>query len=263
MRHHAGEPRPGPEDDPVGVAHRLDRLGGGGRVRRARGAMLRTRARGRWRPPPGRAPCHARRASAGSAPCDLGLDLQRHGGHRQHPAPRVEQPADQVEAARPGRRAGPTGRRSAGCRARGRRAGRRRGTGAAGRRARCGPTRCRRRGRPAPSAGRPAAARRTRRAAGRDEPPLSATVTTAVMSSHDQLERLQRRGQAVPAAERDDRGTAHLLAPGRGGRRTSRRRRLASRRAQRLGDGDRAVLAAGAADGEGDVAPALADVAGR
>ena len=55
----------------------------------------------------------------------VGLDLQRHRGHRQHPALGAAAAGPPCPARPPGRRAAPTARRSAGCRWRGRPAARR------------------------------------------------------------------------------------------------------------------------------------------
>ena len=115
------------------------------------------------------------------------------------------------------------------------------------------------------------------------DPPSSATVTTAVTRSVSRRNAVQRGRQTVPATERDDAAVVGgdsgadggggavghervgpvTHARGRGGRRRCRRRRPTEAGAQRLGDRDRAVLAAGAPDGHGDVATALAHVARR
>ena len=188
---------PGPEHQPVGLQHRLARPRAGGRVRRDQ--------RDRLHPARGERAGHlaAHRARADAVELHLGLDVERHRGHRQHPAVRAEQPAHPVEARRPGRRAAPTAPRSAGCRPRGRAGRPRCGSGAGRPRSRCVPTRRRRTARPAPSAGHPAAARRARARSRPLEPPSSATVTTAVRSRGDPAQRGQRGVQPVPAAERD------------------------------------------------------------
>ena len=165
---------------------------------------------------------HARRV-AGVERRGPGGDVQRCQRHRQHPALGAEQPADPVEARDVVAEQLPQRRRSAGCRRRGRASRRRRRTGAAAPRPRCGPTRRRRTARPAPSAGRRAAARRARSRSRPDEPPLSATVTTAVRSSTTWRSADSDGVQAVPAAEGDHgraRSVAATLTParGRGGR---------------------------------------------
>ncbi len=121
------------------------------------------------------------------------------------------------------------------------------------------PTGRRHTGRRAPSAGRRAGARRTGRAAGREEPPLSATVTTAVRLVDRRGRRRAGAGraarwQAVPAPERDDRlgawrgHQALTRVPGRGGPAQATKPRLTRRRAISSVIGDAAVLAARAAD---------------
>ena len=269
---------PGPEHDPVRRRGRPSTASG------QAGGCCRDRA-GRPTTLPavvatGHLPAHAcatSSGSAGSTPRDVGLDVQRHRGHRQHPAAGAEQPPDPVEAGDrvaeqlPQRDDQQVADRVAGA------ARPRWRSGAGARRARSGPTRCRRTARPAPSAGRPAAGRRTRRAAGRDEPPSSATVDDGGERVGQAPQRRQGRGQAVPAAERDDRragatgvpaaGTAGTAAVRRHSRPRSRwtttRRRPAprSRAASASAIATDAVLAAGAADADRDVALALAQVA--
>ena len=116
---------------------------------------------------------------------DLGLDVQRLAGHRQHPAAAAEQPATSSSAATgsPSDLSSPASSRlptawpaSAPVAAEPVLQHRRVGHGAA-------PARRRRPARPAPSAGRRAAAAPSSRRSRPDEPPSSATVTTAVTSA--------------------------------------------------------------------------------
>ena len=96
VRHDRREPRPGAEEDPVGLADRGQGLVGAARVRRQQAYAL--------HPPPGRGdPVLAPDDGDGLGVCgvvadDLGLDLERDAGHRQDPAAGVEQPADEVQA---------------------------------------------------------------------------------------------------------------------------------------------------------------------
>ena len=139
----------------------------------------------------------------------LGHDLQRLGRHRQHPAAGAEQPADAGPAPATGSPSSSLSRRAAGCRP------------AWPASAPSPPNRCcrtsrhrlapvarRRPARPGPSAGRPAAGRRAPRAAGRSSRRRRPTVTTAVMSVGRRSRSAAARRQPVPAAERDDAGSA-------------------------------------------------------
>ena len=104
-----------------------------------------------------------------------------------------------------------------------------------------------------------------------DEPPLSATVTIGGQRVDGEVGLEPAQGaeggeQAVPAAQGDGGlgGVAcHQLTPGpgRGGARRCRSRASRSRRGDLLGHRHAAVLAAGAADGDGHEALALAQVA--
>ena len=248
---------PGPEHHPVGVADRRRPPPGrpAGRPGRARptttspvggrdldlAADRRDRASG----------------SAGSSPRTVGGDVQRRQRHRQHPALGAEQPADPVEALRRGRRAAPRARRSAGCRRRGRASRPRRRTGAG---ATCAQVR--------PHSSSPhSAASAIRRSPGGstpnsprsrpDEPPLSATVTTAVERRRiDVAQRRQRGGRPWPppratTGRRRSPPARHAHSRPRS-RWTARASMpaLAQPAGDLLGHRDAAVLAAGAADGD-------------
>ena len=87
---------PGPSTTQSASRDRRDRLGAGRRVvghqadrRRPRPGVVATATWPRTVDVASGRPGRAR---------DLGHDVQRHGGHRQHPALRAEQPADPVEA---------------------------------------------------------------------------------------------------------------------------------------------------------------------
>ena len=116
----------------------------------------------------------------------------------------AEQPGDPVEAARPGRRAAPTARRSAGCRRACSCRSPSLGSGAGRRGPRSGPSRRRRRARPAPCAGRRAAARPARA-----EPAAGAAV---VGDGDDRGEvagdPAQRRQRGAPGRARHPSATA-------------------------------------------------------
>ena len=98
-----------------------------------------------------------------------------------------------------------------------------------------------------------------------DEPPLSATVTTAVRSSTDAGAARTREAASPwppPSATALTSSSRSLTrAPGRGGRRAASTPTSRSRRGDLLGHRDAAVLAAGAADRDGHEALALAEVA--
>ena len=166
VRDHRREPRPRAEHDPVGrVARRPAPPGTApGRAGPARSR----RSRRRWsRPRPGRAPSPGRSGRPASRPRTSRGDVERGERHRQHPARRAEQPADPVEG---GDRVAellpePDDQQVADDVAVHLAVRRRSGAGAPA--PRCRPTGRRRTAPPAPSAGRPAGARRTRRAADR------------------------------------------------------------------------------------------------
>ena len=228
---------PGPEHDPVGRRGSPrpppGRPAGRPASRRDRRCTCR-----RWSAHLDLAADRGRRASgsAGSSAAHLGRDVQRRQRHRQHPAAGRRAAGRPSRGRRRGRRAAPTARRSAGCRPRGRAARPRRRTGAGAPAPRCWPQ----------SSSPHSAASAIRRSPGGrtpnsprsrpDEPPSSATVTTAVRSStsgRTAAQRRQRRGQPVPAAEGDDRGSVagacgHVTpGPGRGGWRWRRSPRVA------------------------------------
>ena len=76
----------------------------------------------------------------------------------------------------------------------------------------------------------------------------------------DEAQRGERRGQPVAAPERGDDRPAHSRPRSRCTTKVAMSASADRSRRERLGDGDRAVLAAGAADGEGRVAAPLAQV---
>ena len=161
VRQHGGVPGARPEHDPVGRLDRRDRLGARGRVGRVQPDL---RDASRWSPRPRSARRRrrgARRASTTSASIGSGTPPSaapararpaagppsrgpRPVSPEQLPQRDDQQVADRVLVEVP----------------------RRARTGAAARRATCGPSRSRRTARRAPSAGPRAAARRARRAAG-------------------------------------------------------------------------------------------------
>jgi hypothetical protein len=179
VRDHRGEPRPGPSTTQSAASTAVDRL----RARRRVGGLEGDRvdhAVGR-RHLDLAADRRERVGVAGSTPAHLGGDVHRGQRHRQHPPGRAEQPADPVEGATgsPSCSQSPTisrlpitWPRISPCRR----------TGAGAPAPRCRPTRGRRTARPAPSAGRRGQHAELARSRP-DEPPLSATVTTAVRSS--------------------------------------------------------------------------------
>ena len=95
MGKHAREPRPRPEDDPFGVENGRHRLGACRRRRRHQGDGHHVAARGR----DGHLPTNRadRQRISRIEPGNLGFDVERDDRHRQHPALRAQQPADQVE----------------------------------------------------------------------------------------------------------------------------------------------------------------------
>ena len=260
---------PGPRTTQSASIDRRDRLRAGRRVVRDRAGRRRP-GPASWPPRPGRAPVRPSLGSAGSSPTTVGLDVERHGGHRQHPAPGAEQPGRPSRGRRPGRRAAPTGRRSAGCRPRGRPA------------SPSPANRCCSRSAPgaaplvvAAQRGQrhPQVTRRQHAELGA-QPAAGAAVVgdrhhRGELGRSTQPQRGQRRGQPVPAAERDTHARIAVTA-GRHSRPRSRwtvrdvdAAASRSRRRELLGDRDAAVLAAGAADRDGQVALALALVARR
>ena len=167
----------------------------------------------------------------------------------------AEQPADPVEAVDVVAEQLPERRRSAGCRPRGRRISPSLAN-------RCWSTRAQ----VWPQSSSPhSAASAIRRSPGGstpnsprsrpDEPPLSATVTTAVRSSTTRRSADSEAASPWPpprATTRSSRTSAALTpAPGRGGWPGRRSPSPSSRRGDLLGHRDAAVLAAGAADGDG------------
>jgi hypothetical protein len=186
-------------------------------------------------------------------------DVERDRRHRQHPAPRVEQPADQVE---PGPASSPRSHSATISRL----------PRACPRAVRSPEKRCCRTSRhwcPHGVSSHSAASAIRRSPGGRTsnssrsrplDPPSSATVTTAVMVGDQAAARTARRPDR--ARRRGRRPSAALTrAPGRGARRRSRRvlGRSVRRRAAR--HRHRAVLATGAADGDRGIAAPLAQVA--
>ena len=266
VRDDRGEPRPGPEHHPVGLADRVDGLGARHRVGRLEGDGL-------------------DRAAAGGH-----LDLAAHGRHRVRGAPGrrprtwavitsgvsaigstrpggAEQPAHPVESRDVVAELLPQARRSAGCRPRGRASRRRRRSGAGAPRPRSGPTRRRRTARPAPSGGRRAAGRRTPARSRPDEPPSSATVTTAVSRSTTwrSADSEACRPWPPPSATTTCGWARGDLTParGRGGWWPRRSRRRPAAGEISCGHRHAAVLAAGAADRDGHEPLALGEVAHR
>ena len=216
VRQHAGEPRPGPEDDPVGGVDRLHAPPGtpAGRPARA-GRRRRGPGRGRDRDlaadrarafglagsmPDLRPRCPAASVAIGSTrPC---APSSRPTGSR---------PGDGVAEQLPQRDDQQVAHRVAVQRRRCRRSG-------AGRpRATAGPTRRRRTARPAPSAGRPGAGTPNSRRSRPLDPPSSATVTTAVSSVGDVPQRAAARRPGRDRRRGDHPGRAVV---GRGHRRS-------------------------------------------
>ena len=159
-----GVPRSGPKTTQSAACDRLERLRAGRRVGRVPARRTRLAGGGRdldlaahgGRARPGR---------SGSTPRTCAAMSSGRQRHRQHPARARRAAADPVEPLDRVAEQLPQRRRSAGCRPRGRAARRRSRTGAGAPGPRCGPTRRRRTARPAPAAGRLAAARRARGAA--------------------------------------------------------------------------------------------------
>ena len=217
VRDDAGEPRPRSEHHPVGLLDRLHRLRTGRRLRGLEGDARSTRPRvvatcdlaphlgPRVEGSPGSAPTTSAVMSSGTVAI---------GSTRPS---RLQEAGRPGRARRRGRRAAPRSPRSAGCRERADPSRRRSGSGAGAPSPRCDPQSssphsadraCRR-----SPGGRQSNSSRSRP----EEPPLSATVTTAVRSDDHPAQRRQARGQAVAAAQRDHRGgspRAHLGASG-------------------------------------------------
>ncbi len=93
------------------------------------------------------------------------------------------------------------------------------------------------------------------------EPPSSATVTTAVIPAPATARSARNEADSPWPPPKATDGLTR--APGPGAGRWPTRRRSAQPAGQLLGDGDAAVLAAGAADGDGEVALALPLEPGR
>ena len=276
VRDHAGEPRSRPEHDHVGLAHRVDRGGAGRRPggQQADAADPARRAGDRGLAADRRPPVGLRRGR-----CDRPRPPGRAGpgssaapGRPRRPAPpTVGQRLDRVDAA--SRAARP----AAGCRPSARPA------------RRIPPKRCCSSSPHCASSGSaPAsAARAMRRSPGGsspssrrirpDEPPSSATVTTAVRSSVSSRSAdsdacrpwpppsatARPIGHAAVSANRVRSGTADGYSRPRSRFTTLARTPIARMRsANCAGHHHRAVLAAGAADREGQVVLALAGVAG-
>ena len=117
----------------------------------------------------------------------------------------------------------------------------------------------RRRGRPGPCGGRRGAGRASRGGCRPEEPPSSATVTTAVSCGVSRRHAPSAAASPCPPPKATTRGcrrpllAAQVAVAGGGGEPLGR-----EPAGELLGDGDAAVLAAGAAHGEGQVPLALA-----
>ena len=200
VRDDAGEPRARAEYHDVRLAHGVDGRGARRRPGRQQPDTAHPSGRGGDRRLAADMPRSHR--VVGVEPVDLGDQVEGHRAHRQHPADGADELTDPAPARRPGRRIAPSARSAAGCRPGARPAHPSHRSGAAARRPSAG-------ARPPPAS----AASAMRRSPGGstpssrrmrpDEPPSSATVTTAVSVVGEPAQRRQRRVQPVPAAQGD------------------------------------------------------------
>ena len=267
VRQHAGEPRTRAEHHPVRVEHRAHRLGHRGRVgRQQRDRPHLTRRAGAFRLAADRADL-VRPVRVGAD--HFRHDVQRHRGHRQHPAAGAEQPAHPVQARDRVAEQVPQ------------RHDEQVADGVAGQLAVAAePVLHHLAPGGAPLVVPAQRGQRHPQVAGRQDAVVAAqpAARPAVVSDrHDRGElaghlaqRRQRRRQPVPATERyRPRASLQLLTPDRGPGAPparplpARRRQGGDARRQLAGDRHAPVLAAGAAHREGDEPLALTLVAGQ